>query len=294
MAFPIDLSFHVHCPSQAWFRSRKIVLTCNIMSGAIALEPTLTRTATFRHEPEGDEESAPLIVEDTEEPLDSALDPEVVRPEGRMGDNVAQIVAYAAVGVFLLGTWLITFVANPIKLGWFFWHPILQSLSIAAFTYGIVTLQPTSQPRTKAAGLSRHQTAMLWGGYPAILMGTLAIWWNKNVHGSHHATTWHGILGYVSVVWIVAQVFLGIASVWFDGRFFGGNRQAKLVWKYHRLSGYLLFPLLLLTAFLGGLWSHFITRNAVLPVRIILFGVAPLCVLFSVFVRIRPSKMRFL
>lgn len=96
MAFPIDLSFHVHCPSQAWFRSRKIVLTCNIMSGAIALEPTLTRTATFRHEPEGDEESAPLIVEDTEEPLDSALDPEVVRPEGRMGDNVAQIVAYVS------------------------------------------------------------------------------------------------------------------------------------------------------------------------------------------------------
>ena len=108
------------------------------------------------------------------------------------------------------------------------------------------------------------------------------------------------------MLWIVLQVFLGIGSVWFDGRLFGGNPRAKLVWKYHRcaaihfalllkpfisrccrLSGYLLFPLLLLTAFLGGLWSHFVTRNTVLPVRIILFGVAPLCALIAVLVRIR-------
>lgn len=65
-----------------------------------------------------------------------------------------------------------------------------------------------------------------------------------------------------------------------------------LTTRRRRLSGYLLFPLLLLTAFFGGLWSHFITRNAVLPVRIILFGVAPLCVLFSVFVRIRYKNIR--
>lgn len=67
------------------------------MSGAIALKPTPT-TATFRHEETaGDEESAPLIVEDApEELLDSVLDPEVARLEGRMGDNVAQIVAYVS------------------------------------------------------------------------------------------------------------------------------------------------------------------------------------------------------
>ena len=65
------------------------------MSGAIALEPTPT-TATFRNEEAaGDEESAPLIVEG-EELLDNELEPEVVRPEGRMGDNVAQIVAYVS------------------------------------------------------------------------------------------------------------------------------------------------------------------------------------------------------
>lgn len=53
------------------------------------------------------------------------------------------------------------------------------------------------------------------------------------------------------------------------------------------LSGYLLFPLLLFTACLGGLWSHFSTSHTVLPVRIILFGVMPLVLSVAVFARIR-------
>ncbi|KAH9829196.1 uncharacterized protein C8Q71DRAFT_791587 [Rhodofomes roseus] len=265
------------------------------MSGAIALMPT-PKTEHFTHDEHGpgDEEDAPLIVEDVvEDTMDVVLDPDIVRTEGRSRDHVAQIAAYVAAGVFLMGTWVISFVGNPVKLGWFFWHPILQSLSICLLAYGIVTLQPTSQPKTKAAGLARHQYAMLCGGYPALLLGTLAIWWNKTSHGSHHATTWHGILGYISVFWMVVQVFIGIGSVWFDGRLFGGNSSAKLVWKYHRLSGYLLFPLLLFTAFLAGIWSHFTTRNTVLALRVILFGVAPLVLLLAVCARVRLSKMRF-
>jgi len=264
------------------------------MSGAIALTPT-PKTETFAHdEPNEGEENDPLISEDpAEDSQRVVLDSDNVRPEGRMGDNVAQIAAYVAAGVFLLGTWLLAFVSNPVNLGWFFWHPILQSLSICLLAYGIVTLQPTSQPRTKAAGLARHQYAILCGSYPALLLGTLAIWWNKSLHGARHATTWHGILGYISVFWVVVQVFVGIGSVWFDGRLFGGNPKAKLVWKYHRLSGYLLFPLLLFTVFLGGLWSHFSTRNTVLAVRIVLFGVAPLVLLVAVYMRVRLSKMKF-
>ncbi len=104
---------------------------------------------------------------------------------------------------------------NPTSLGLFFFHPILQSLSIAVFTYGtsmlpvrrmhlaptyadsgglgILTLQPTSQAKTKAAGLTRHQLAMVALGGPAILLGTLAIVWRKSLHEHPHFTTWHGV-----------------------------------------------------------------------------------------------------
>lgn len=42
------------------------------------------------------------------------------------------------------------------------------------------------------------------------------------------------------------QVFVGAGSVWFEGNLFGGGLKAKSLWKYHRVSGYLLFPLFLL------------------------------------------------
>lgn len=67
------------------------------MNGSIALEPTPTTETFRREEAAGDEESAPLIVEDApEDSLHIASDPEFVRPEGRMGDNIAQIVAYVS------------------------------------------------------------------------------------------------------------------------------------------------------------------------------------------------------
>ena len=56
-----------------------------------------------------------------------------------------------------------------------------------------MTLQPTSQPKTKAAGLTRHQLAMAAIGVPAIFLGTLAIIWNKYVHDSPHFKSWHGV-----------------------------------------------------------------------------------------------------
>ena len=41
-------------------------------------------------------------------------------------------------------------------------------------------------------------------------------------------------LGLLAFVWILFQVFVGVGSVWFDGRLFGGGMKAKAVWKYHR------------------------------------------------------------
>ena len=50
-----------------------------------------------------------------------------------------------------------------------------------------------SQAKTKAAGLTRHQLAMMALGVPAISLGTLAIVWRKSLKESPHFTTWHGV-----------------------------------------------------------------------------------------------------
>ncbi|KAI0374731.1 hypothetical protein BV20DRAFT_387850 [Pilatotrama ljubarskyi] len=215
------------------------------------------------------------------------------KPEGRRGDLPAFWAAIGAAGVFLVSTWGITFANRPTALGLFFFHPILQSLAMAVFTYAILTLQPTSQAKTKAAGLTRHQLVILALGVPAISLGTFAIVYRKSLHGHAHFTTWHGTIGIVSVAWMVVQIILGGGSVWFGGRLFGGNPRAKLVWKYHRLSGYLLFPLFLLAAHLGGAWSTWSNNNSPYVVRLLAYTISPIVLLAAILVRMRTSKMQF-
>ncbi|KAI0361933.1 hypothetical protein OH77DRAFT_4834 [Trametes cingulata] len=212
------------------------------------------------------------------------------KPEGRRGDIPAFWAAVVAIGV---STWGITFANHPTALGLFFFHPILQSLALAVFTYAILTLQPTSQAKTKAAGLTRHQLVILAIGVPAISLGTFAIVYRKSLHGHAHFTTWHGTIGIVSVAWMVVQIILGGGSVWFGGRLFGGNPRAKLVWKYHRLSGYLLFPLFLVAAHLGGAWSTWATKGSPYVVRLLAYTISPVVLFAAILARMRTSKMQF-
>jgi cytochrome b-561 domain-containing protein 2 len=123
-----------------------------------------------------------------------------------------------------------------------------------------------------------------------------AIFWDAN-----YTTQTFGL---VSFLWLLFQVVIGGGSVWFKGAAFGGGAKAKSVWKYHRLStflilglslifaihrlsGYLLFPLLLLTAHLGGGWSHWGNIHVERVVRISAYSVAPVLVIAAVYVRVR-------
>ncbi|KAG1835731.1 hypothetical protein EV424DRAFT_21757 [Suillus variegatus] len=156
------------------------------------------------------------------------------KSEERRGDKLAAYGALASMLIFVCVTWFIVFINNPTSAGWFPVHPLLQSLGIGCFTYGILTLQPTAHPKTKAAGFQRHQKTMLAVGFPCIALGTLAIEIHKFSEGHGHFATWHGTLGLISVGWLVGQVILGGGSVWYGGAAFGGGMKAKMLWKYHR------------------------------------------------------------
>jgi len=168
----------------------------------------------------------------------------------------------------------------------------LQSLGVSCFAWGILTLQPTSRPRSKAEGLVRHQLAMGFG-LLCMIFGTSAIVANKNIHNSSHFVSAHAELGLLAFLWILFQVFVGAGSVWFGGKLFGGGMKAKAIWKYHRLSGYVLFPLLVLTSSYGG-WSHWALKHSSFLTRVIAYTLSPFILLAAVLSRIRPSKMKFL
>jgi len=215
------------------------------------------------------------------------------KSEERLGDKLAYYGALVSMLIFVGLTWFIVFANEPAGLGWFPVHPVLQSLGLGCFTYGILTLQPTAHAKTKAAGLQRHQRTMLAVGVPCIALGTAAIEIHKFSQGHRHFATWHGIFGLVSVIWLLGQVLLGGGSVWYGGAAFGGGMKAKMMWKYHRLSGYVLFTLLLITAHLGGAWSTWVRSYSHLSVRFIAYSVAPLVTLAAIYARVRTSKMKF-
>jgi len=213
--------------------------------------------------------------------------------EGRKGDTFAMYMALSGAALFTTVTWVIVLVNDPVAIGLFAFHPLLQSLSIFLFTYGILTLQPTSQPKTKAAGLARHQYAILFVAFPAIFAGTAVIVYNKWAHGKSHFVSWHGKFGIASMAWICIQVLLGGGSVWFGGAAFGGGAKAKAIWKYHRLSGYVLIALVAFTAHLGGAWSGWGMKYSPLSMRIIAFGIALIGCITGLYLRVRPTKMKF-
>ena len=62
------------------------------------------------------------------------------------------------------------------------------------FSVGILTLQPTSQPATKAAGLNRHQLVIMLLGIPALAFGTASIVYKKWPYYSlDYTPSWHGV-----------------------------------------------------------------------------------------------------
>ena len=146
-------------------------------------------------------------------------------------------------------TWSVVFVHGATSFRYFAYHLLFQPVALTCFSYGkgrihpdsqvltcvicsgILTLQPTSQPRTKAAGLNRHQTAFLTTGFPVIALGTLAIVYNKYLGGYEHYRTWHAVS---------SDVFPNMKAHWILRQ--GWNRNwVWLVW-YGWLHSYLLVP----------------------------------------------------
>jgi len=241
--------------------------------------------------PREDAENEPLLGDDQRDNMDEAgyvpADiADLEKPEDRKGDHVEKGIAIISVLIIVITTWVVVLSNNPKALGWFAPHPMLQTLALLFFTYGILTLQPTSQIRTKKHGLARHQVAMLLFGFLSILLGSIFMIYNKVTHGSDHFTTYHAKFGLVALIWIVLQVIVGAASAWI------GTPTAKAVYKYHRLSGYLLFPWLLVTVHLGGAWADWTTGNTTYGTSVVIYTILPIITLVSVYARVRPSKMK--
>lgn len=153
-------------------------------------------------------------------------------------------VAELGISIWFITVW-VTVLTH--RAGLFTFHPIFQSLALLFFYQGILILQPTNTPASKRTGLLFHEAFQLLGSL-LIIVGSSAIIYNKISHSAPHFTSWHGLLGFISVCIVLVQALFG-ALIGFEWSrdYILGDSVGRQLWKYHRASGYLLVFLMTLT-----------------------------------------------
>ena len=109
----------------------------------------------------------------------------------------------------------------------------------------ILLLQPTHTPAQKRQGTNFH-AALNGVGLACLIAGLILIEVNKNVNGLPHLESPHAILGVITYIVLILQVLIGIAQYYIPN-LLGGVSNAKKVYKYHRVSGYVILLLTLVT-----------------------------------------------
>ncbi|GAC99250.1 hypothetical protein PHSY_006850 [Pseudozyma hubeiensis SY62] len=199
----------------------------------------------------------------------------------------------AAALLFVAVVWSIVLTTMPItSLPLFGYHPLIQSFAILLLLQAIIVLQRTtpSQPSAKASAFTAHQYINLLLVLPLFTAGASIMWYLHDQPNSAHFISYHGILGTTVVCAAWVQAALGAASVWWKGKLVGGESKGKKLWKWHRLSGYVLVGLFLLTAALGVVettWGKGKSGGLQKGIVVVALGLAGLALV----VRLQRSKL---
>lgn len=122
---------------------------------------------------------------------------------------------------------------------------LLNSAAVLFFVQGILILQPTHTAKQKKQGTYTH-AALNDVAFLAALAGLIVIEYNKIDHGGTHFVSPHAILGLITYIMVVLQLFVGITQYFTPG-LYGGVDNAKALYKYHRAFGYATLLVMLAT-----------------------------------------------
>ncbi|KAI6857778.1 hypothetical protein KC343_g10458 [Hortaea werneckii] len=164
-------------------------------------------------------------------------------------------------------------------------HPLLNSAAVLFFVQGILILQPTHTAAQKKQGTYTH-AALNDVAVLAAVAGLVIIEYNKIDHGGTHFESPHAILGLVTYILIALQAIVGITQYFTPG-LYGGVDNAKALYKYHRVGGYITLLLMLATV-CAATQTTFNTN--VLQMQLWAVVVASVIIVVGVGARIKRSK----
>jgi hypothetical protein len=162
---------------------------------------------------------------------------------------------------------------------------LLNSSALLLFIQGALVLQPTHTAKQKKQGTFVHSalntTALL-----AAIAGLIIIYYNKSAHNGVHFESIHAILGLTTYILVIIQALVGLTA-FFTPSLYGGVDNAKSLYKYHRVSGYIVLTMMLATVCAASATTYNVN---VLGMQLWALIVSSVLVFIGLVSRIRLSK----
>ncbi|GAB7352229.1 hypothetical protein MBLNU459_g2703t1 [Dothideomycetes sp. NU459] len=196
------------------------------------------------------------------------------------------VVAQAGIWILAAIVWGSVF-SHPLML--FSAHPLLNSAAVLLFSQGILVLQPTHTKEQKRAGTLVH-AGLNDVALAAGIAGLVVIEYNKIAHNGTHFVSPHAILGLITYILLLLQALIGFTQ-YFVPALYGGEDNAKKLYKYHRVGGYLILVLLLATV--AAATQTDFNKN-VLQMQLWAVIVASVITLIGILPRIKKQKFGYL
>ena len=117
------------------------------------------------------------------------------------------------------------------------------------FIQGILVVQPTHTAKQKKEGTYAH-AALNDVALLTAIAGLVVIEYNKISHNGTHFVSPHAILGLITYILTALQAVVGITQ-YFIPQLYGGEANAKKLYKYHRVGGYVILLAMLATVALA-------------------------------------------
>lgn len=163
---------------------------------------------------------------------------------------------------------------------------LLNSAGILVLVQSILLLQPTSTQKQKVQGTYIH-SALNFISLGLLIAGLVVIEMNKASHPETRFQSTHGKVGLLVYILMVLQFIVGVLQ-FYAPNLLGGVDSAKAIYKYHRVSGYLIMVLSVVTICLATQTGF---NENVLHIRLWATIVASVLVILGLVPRIKKHKL---
>jgi predicted membrane protein len=165
-------------------------------------------------------------------------------------------------------------------------HPLLNSAGLLFLTESILILQPTHTPTQKRQGTIAHFIANNLA-LDLLIAGLVIIEYNKWANAIPHFESPHAVLGLTTYILLLIQSAVGFTQ-YFTPRLYGGVDRAKSIYKWHRISGYIILTTMLATVIAATQTDY---NKNILDIKIWAIIIAAVLVLIGVLPRIKKQKL---